>query len=207
LRSIAAVAVLLVALGAAAGCARDEKVAAGEDGDRPLSPVRFWREYVTVEPSQGSTRVSALYYFRNDSDRRVRQGILYPFPVDRFHLYPRVVRVWKKSGDDLRPMGFVHRDRHVLWNMQLEAREEMVVRVDYIQDIRRPVAIYIVTTTQEWRRPIEIAEFEFRVPAGLDSVRLSFEPDRREVDGDTIVYYVRYDDFMPDEDLTVTWVE
>ena len=206
MRSIAAVAILLAAL-ALTGCAREENVAAEESGDEPLSPIRFYREYVTVEPSQGSTRVSALYYFRNDSDKRVRQGIHYPFPVDRFHLYPGVVRVWEKNGDDLRPMGFVHRERHVLWSMELEPREEVVVRVDYVQEIRRPRAIYIVTTTQEWKRPIELAEFEFRVPAGLDSVRLSFEPDRREVEGDTIVYYVRYHDFMPDEDLTVTWNE
>ena len=206
MRSIAAVAILLAAL-ALTGCAREENAATEESGDEPLSPIRFYREYVTVEPSEGSTRVSALYYFRNDSDKRVRQGIHYPFPVDRFHLYPGVVRVWEKNGDDLRPMGFVHRERHVLWNMQLEPREEVVIRVDYLQEIRRPRAIYIVTTTQEWKRPIELAEFEFRVPAGLDSVRLSFEPDRREVEGDTIVYYVRYHDFMPDEDLTVTWNE
>jgi len=206
LRSIAAIAVLLLALGLA-GCAREEDTAAGDGRDEPLSPVRFYREYVTVEPSRGSTRVSALYYFRNDSDEHVKQGIRYPFPVDRFHLYPRVVRVWEKNGDDLRPMGFVHKDRDVLWSMELEAREEVVVRVDYTQEIRRPRAIYIVTTTQDWRRPIETAEFEFRVPAGLDSVRLSFEADRREVEGDTIVYYVKYNDFMPDEDLTVTWSE
>lgn len=206
MRSLITITVLLVAL-VMVGCAREENAAPEEGSDEPLSPVRFYREYVTVEPSQGSTRVSALYYFRNDSDKRVRQGIQYPFPVDRFHLYPRVVRVWEKNGDDLRPMGFVHRDRHVLWRMDLEPREEVVVRVDYRQEIRRPRAVYIVTTTQEWKRPIEVAEFEFRIPAGLDSVRLSFEPDRREVEGDTIVYYVRYDDFMPDEDLTVTWKE
>lgn len=189
-----------------AGCAREE----GPTPDAvpaELSPVRFCREYVRVEPSRGATRVSALYYFRNDSDRPVRQGIRYPFPVDRFHLYPKVVRVWEQTGDDLRPMGFVHSDRSVLWSMELDAREMKVVRVDYVQEIRRPRAVYIVTTTQGWKRPIELAEFEFRVPAALDSVALSFVPDRRTVVGDTIVYYVEYRDFMPDADLVVTWAE
>jgi hypothetical protein len=192
---------LLLALGLTA-CAREESPTPEEDSADALSPVRFCRE-----PSRGSTRVSALYYFRNDSDRPVKQGIRYPFPVDRFHLYPRVVRVWEKNGDDLRPMGFVHRDRCVLWTMELEAREEKVVRVDYIQEIRRPRAVYIVTSTREWKRPIELAEFEFRIPAGLDSVSLSFEPDRRTVEGDTIVYYMRHTEFMPDADLVVTWKE
>ncbi len=205
MRAIHTLAIALLVVGLA-GCA-DEKNAPEENASVALSPVRFNREYVTVAPSQGSTRVSALYYFRNDSDRCVKQGIRYPFPVDRFHLYPRIVRVWEKNGDDLRPMGFVHRDRYVLWNMELEPREEKVVRVDYVQEIRRPHAIYIVTTTKEWKRPIELAEFEFRIPAELDSVSLSFEPDTRTVVGDTIVYYMKQIDFMPDADLVVTWKE
>ena len=206
MRAIHTLAVVLLIAGLT-GCADEESPVVSEDTPVALSPVRFIREYVTVEPSRGATKVSALYYFRNDSDRRIRQGIRYPFPVDRFHLYPRVVRVWEKRGDDLRPMGFVHRDRYVLWSMVLEAREEKVVRVDYIQEIRRPRAVYIVTTTKEWRRPIELAEFEFRIPAELDSVSLSFEPDTRTVVGDTIVYYMKQTDFMPDADLIVTWKE
>ncbi len=206
MRAIHTLAVVLLVAGLT-GCADEESPAVSEDTPVALSPVRFSREYVTVEPSRGATKVSALYYFRNDSDRRIRQGIRYPFPVDRFHLYPRVVRVWEKRGDDLRPMGFVHRDRYVLWNMELEPREEKIVRVDYFQEIRRPRAVYIVTTTKEWRRPIELAEFEFRIPAELDSVSLSFEPDTRTVVGDTIVYYMKQIDFMPDADLVVTWKE
>ena len=205
MRAIHTLAVVLLVVGLA-GCA-DEKKPAEENASVALSPVRFSREYVTVEPSQGSTRVSALYYFRNDSDKSVKQGIRYPFPVDRFHLYPKIVRVWEKCGESFRPMGFIHRDRYVLWNMELEPREEKVVRVDYVQEIRRPRAIYIVTTTKEWKRPIELAEFEFRIPAELDSVSLSFEHDTRTVVGDTIVYYMKQIDFMPDADLVVTWKE
>jgi hypothetical protein len=211
-RSVLSLVSLALVL-AAAGCSREETPAVGEshavteDAARALSPVRFHREYVKVEASRRLTRVSALYYFRNESDRRVEQGISYPFPVDRFHLYPRVVRVWEKTGDDLRAMGFLHRERNVLWTMDLEPGEEIVIRVDYTQEIRRPRAVYIVTTTKEWERPIEVAEFEFRVPAELDSVELSFEPDSRTVEGDTIVYYVGYTDFMPDEDMVVTWKE
>jgi hypothetical protein len=170
-------------------------------------PVTFYREYVIVEPSPGRTSVSARYYFRNTSDRPVRQVISYPFPVDRFHLYPRVVRVWEETSEGLRPMGFVHHDRSVRWSMRFDPREDKLVRVDYIQDIASPHARYIVTTTKYWERPIELAEFEFRVPVSLDSVRLSFEPDRRSVSGDTVVYYMRREEFMPDEDLDVTWSE
>jgi hypothetical protein len=207
-RFIGTLTVLLAAV-CLAGCGGDDGTVDGTQStdSAPPSPVRFYREYVVVEPSENATRVSALYYFRNESDRPVRQAIRYPFPVDRFHLYPRVIRVWDKKGDDLSPMGFVRGDTYANWVMDLEAHGEKVVRVDYMQEIRRPRAVYIVTTTQTWKVPIEVAEFEFRVPAALDSVSLSFEADRRTVEGDTIVYYAKYTDFMPDADLIVTWKE
>ncbi|MBN2564985.1 MAG: hypothetical protein JXB46_04675 [Candidatus Eisenbacteria bacterium] len=196
-----ATSVILAIAAMVLSCAEEQPDAA------PSSPIRFYREYVTVEPATGSTRVSALYYFRNESDGDVHQMIRYPFPVDRFHLYPRVVRVWEKTDDDLRPMGFSHRDRSIVWTMSLGPRETKTVRVDYAQDIRSPRAIYIVTTTRLWQRPIELAEFEFRVPSSLDSVRLNFKPDLESASGDTVIYYVKRRDFMPDQDMIVTWKE
>ena len=211
-RASAACALIAFALGACSGerggpDGEERTGAAGGAARTESNPVTFYREYVTVEPSRGRTSVSALYYFRNTSDRPVQQLISYPFPVDRFHLYPRTVRVWEKTADGLRPMGFVHRERSVRWSMRFGPGEEKVVRVDYTQEIRRPHARYIVTTTKYWERPIDLAEFEFRVPASLDSVRLSFDPDRRSVSGDTVIYYMRREQFMPDDDLNITWRE
>ena len=93
----------------------------------------------------------------------------------------------------------------VLWKMEMDPRGETVIRVDYVQDIKRSHAVYIVTTTKEWKRPIELAEFEFRIPPELTDVELSFEPDRSDTVGDTLVLFMARRDFMPDADLVVTW--
>ncbi len=53
-------AALLIQL--ACGCQHDSGAPPRQD------QVRFYREYVTVEPSATRTTVTALYYFRNDSD-------------------------------------------------------------------------------------------------------------------------------------------
>jgi hypothetical protein len=169
------------------------------------TPLHFFREHVTVEPSDGRVRVVGIYHFRNESDRPLETGIRYPFPVDRNHMNPFRVRVWEFVNDEPRPVGFVHGDMSVAWRMEFSPREERSVRVEYVQEIKRNRATYIVTTTQAWRRPIDLAEFEFRVPAHLEDVELSFEPDRADVEGDTIVYYMRAESFLPDADLTVTW--
>lgn len=195
-RCITTFAVTLV-LAAGVSCARQEA--------RPPSPVRFVREHVRVEPSERQTRVVGVYIFRNDSDAPSDVGMRYPFPIDRGHLYPTRIRVHEERGGVPEPMGFVREDAGIAWRMRFAPREERTVRVEYTQDIREKRAIYIVTTTRQWLRPIERAEFEFRVPAALKSVRLSFEPDRSEVVGDTIVYHMTRTEFMPERDLTVTW--
>ncbi len=178
-------------------CAKQEAV--------PSSPVRFVREYVMVEPSEGWTRVVGIYLFRNDSDTPCGIGMRYPFPIDRGHLYPTRIRVHEERDGVLEPMGFVRENAGIAWRLTFGPREERVVRVEYVQGICERKAIYIVTTTKQWMRPIELAEFEFRVPAALEGVRLSFEPDRTEVVGDTVVYRMARAQFMPDSDLTVTW--
>jgi hypothetical protein len=201
-RDVVALVALLSLAAASVSCSRSNEE---EHSAAQTSPIRFYREYVKVEPAPGSAKVTALYYFRNASDRKVHQDIFYPFPVDRFELYPRVIRVYQKTSDGLRPMGFSQHEAGVLWSMTFQPLEAETVKVVYVQDIKRPRAKYIVTTTRFWQRPIERAEFEFRVPASLDSVRLNFKPDTETVSGDTVVYYMRQDAFMPDEDLIVTW--
>ncbi len=190
-------ALVLVMAFAAASCAKREAA--------PSSPVRFVREYVMVEPSEKRTRVVGTYRFRNDSDAACDIGMRYPFPIDRSHLYPTRIRVHEERNGVLEPMGYARETAGIAWRLTFGPREERVVRVEYAQGICERKAIYIVTTTRQWMRPIELAEFEFRVPAALEGVRLSFDPDRTEVVGDTVVYRMARAQFMPDSDLTVTW--
>lgn len=192
--SLRAAALLLVC---AVACERQEQP--------PVSPVRFVRERVVVEVAEDHTRVVGTYVFRNTSDGPRDEPMFCPFPIDRGHLYPSQVEVEEQRGDSLAPLGFASRDMGVAWRLWLDAGEERVVRVEYTQRTLARRAVYIVTTTKLWRRPIERAEFEVRVPAALRGVRLSFEPDRVESAGDTVLYLMTREQFMPDEDLVVTW--
>jgi hypothetical protein len=187
----------VLVLATTASCAKQEA--------RPQSAVKFVREHVRVEPADGRTRVVGIYSFRNDSDSACGVGMRYPFPIDRGHLYPMLIRVCEERSGGTEPMGFVHEEAGVAWQLRFAPREEKVVRVEYVQEIREKRAIYIVTTTRQWMRPIDVAEFEFRVPASLEGVRLSFEPDCSEAVGDTTVFRMTRREFMPDSDLTVTW--
>jgi hypothetical protein len=195
------IAILAFALVALSGCAREPATPAEPEA----GPVRFVREHVIVRPSEGRTIVSGVYYFRNDSDDTVSVAMRYPFPIDRFHIGPFRVRAWEKRSGVFEPMGFTPGEYSMTWRLSFKPREEKIVRAEYAQEIKRHHAVYIVTTTRQWGRPLERAEFEFRVPRGLDEVKPSFEPTRVEERADTVVYYLERTDFMPDSDLSVTW--
>jgi hypothetical protein len=177
----------------------------GPEPVRVPGPVRFFREHVRVEPSDGRTRVVGHYFFRNAADDSVSTAISYPFPVDLHHARPfRVLASVRKDGE-FRPLGFHHESDSVRWKMNFAPREEHEVRIEYTQEISRKHAVYIVTTTSMWGEPIELAEFEFRLPADLGGVEFSFEPDSVEDLGDTVVYLLERRDFMPERDFSVTW--
>lgn len=168
-------------------------------------PVRFYREYVIVEAAAGRTRVVGDYHFRNTANESVSLGIHYPFPVDRHRLYPMRINAEEKRGESWRPIGFTRSSDGIDWRMRFSPLEEKLVRVEYVQEALRSEAVYIVKTTSRWGRALELAEFEFRVPASFRNVKLSFEPDRTETRGDTVFYYMSRTDFLPDEDLSLDW--
>ncbi len=199
MRALLCVVALALAASGMTSCSTDGLEPAGG------GPIRFYREYVRVEPSPGRTRVVGLYYFRNTSEEPVETGMVYPFPVDRHHMPPFRIRAWEKRGDTFGLIGFVHGDDSIQWRTSFAPGEEKIVRIEYVQEIKRNHAVYIVTTTKAWGEPIELAEFEFRIPAGLDSVEFSFEPDHVESAGDTAVHFLKRTHFFPDSDLTVTW--
>lgn len=178
---------------------------AGPEPAAVPGPVSFYREYVVVEPSAGRTRVVGDYYFRNVTEDSVTVEMSYPFPVDAHHAEPLRIRAWLVEDDEERPIGFINDGDAIRWRMSFEPRSERRVRVEYVQTISRNHAKYIVTTTKLWGQPIELAEFEFRVQRSLGELEFSFEPDRSEARGDTVIYFAKRVGFLPDRDLEVCW--
>jgi hypothetical protein len=195
---VAASSFVLLAL---VGCAREASTPAAQQA----GPIRFLREHVIVRPSEGRTAVTGLYYFRNESDDTTAAAMRYPFPIDRFHIGPLRVRVWEERNGSFEPIGFASGEYSMTWRMNFKPREEKIIRVEYVQEIKKHHALYIVTTTREWGRPLERAEFEFQVPRSLVDVEPSFEPTRVLERGDTVVYYLEKTEFMPEKDLSITW--
>lgn len=192
------IAILFVALGLASCAGPPES--APEPG-----PVHFFAEDVRVTVLPGRLLVRGLYAFRNESGETVAMGIRYPFPVDEAHAFPDTIHVSNASLDPTVPLSFTSSESSILWPMEFAPDEEQYVVVEYSQALSDRRATYIVTTTAAWARPIDVAEFRFRVPKNLGQVALSFTPDAVEDRGDTLVYRLSEERYLPETDLQIVW--
>jgi hypothetical protein len=200
---------LLLLILAVAGCEGEPAADTDEPGrettSRTAPPVHFYREYVIVEPSERTCRVDGLYFMRNVSGRALELTIEYPFPVGSRAGYPYQIFLEEVTDEGERAMGFTRGERSIRFPLRFGPDDERRFRVRYAQQVRGGSATYIVTTTKRWERPIELAEFEIRIPPGMDGVVLSVDPDSTWARGDTTVHYLRETDFFPDEDIVVRW--
>jgi len=173
--------------------------------------MEFFRERVEIEVSESGPggydiHVRGFYYFRNTTPSTVERKLFYPFPDYEGASYPEAIRVSCYS-DLMQGEAVVLKElrRGITFPITIAPSSTQLIRVDYTQHSEVGRGVYITTTTSAWKKPLERAEFVVSLPNSLCLTELSY-PVERIRRGDTgITVDIRYDDFMPDEDLVIRW--
>lgn len=176
----------------------------------PAGPVHFAREEISVrvrldEPDYdddriiGTVEVLGRYHFVCAAEDTVTALMSYPFPVDSFQGFPDSVA--------LPGHRFELTDSAARFVMRFPPRTESSFEAWYRQPLYRTEARYIVTTTRHWRRPLDRAQFEVTVPAGLPDARLNYRPDSTRLTDSTLTWFFTRLRFYPSEDVIVRWSE
>jgi hypothetical protein len=160
-------------------------------------PVHFAREEVAVTVRAGAVEVLGTYHFTCSARDTVTAVISYPFPLDSFHGYPDSVAL---PGHRFRLA-----DSAAQFVMRFRPGGEDSFTAWYRQPLRGPQARYIVTTTRQWRRPIDRAQFRVTVPAGLPGAALNYRPDSTRRDDSTLTWFFTRLGFYPADDVVVSW--
>jgi hypothetical protein len=177
--------------------------------------ISFFRERVEVEvldPDGGedwAVAVHGVYHFRRAGSAAdsLRARVFYPFPLRDGARYPDEISVSRPGkGGRTEPVSF----RRAAGGVSIPVlfrpgRATAEFTVDYLQRTGRPGGVYITTTTLAWQEPLERAEFVVRVPGTLRLTSISYPPDRVDRGEGRAVYTVRFDRFMPREDLKLEW--
>ena len=130
-----------------------------------------------------------------------RETLFYPIPVDSLH--PPQDYVLVRIGDgavQTKPLG-----NGVVFAIDVPANGSLDVEVIYEQSCLDGSGCYILTSTAEWKAPLEHASFEIHVPDSIEIDWMAYDARAKNGGRKESVYEFIREDFMPEKDLCLRW--
>jgi hypothetical protein len=158
-------------------------------------PIEFRREHVTIEISDDHVTVVGIYLFHNTCRKTQCITFFYPFPIDSNHYYPDTLLI---------SYPYTRTANGIYYDMVIQARTSKACTISYVQRTHYPEFTYITTTTKEWKRPIEQADFTIIAPDTL-LVTMNYPVHDRVISNAQCINQIRYQNFYPTEDLIIHW--
>lgn len=133
-----------------------------------LPGIRFDRERIDVWVFDQQVQVVGRYHYRNDSPWPQALTIGVPFPQGDGSMEPGYFALSETDatgspGPVIRTLG---RDRKA--RILFGPREDKWVKVEYIQQAWQGKGRYILTTTLDWKAPLERGEYYLHLARGLE---------------------------------------
>lgn len=164
--------------------------------------AEFTGEEVTITLEPERARVAGVYRFHNPAEKPQTLKLRYPFARGPEFGDPENVVVRDAAGTSL-PYRWQRGD--VEFDLAVPPRAEARVSVSYEQDCYADKFTYILTSTREWRRPIEEAAFVVEAPYQLAPVKCPYKLEEAAAREGLVRYELRRENFYPDVDLTLHW--
>ncbi|MBD3235337.1 MAG: hypothetical protein GF330_01370 [Candidatus Eisenbacteria bacterium] len=160
----------------------------------------------------GQLTVEGVYLFLCHPGRQRTATLFYPLPEDSLlgeaQMLALDCRPFAGGTDAWEPVPFEstpHRPG-ARWVVPLDRSDSLVVLARYRQRLHGSYARYILTSTQAWGQPLRHARFELTLPRGARLDASSYPLSRMAAASAEEPHYVfETRDFMPPEDLTITW--
>jgi hypothetical protein len=165
--------------------------------------TQFVREKITVRVHGTYCTLDASYYFRNHGASVAQCPIFYPLLNTKTLPFPD--SLFAAEDTSTTPLALNRTKDGVSFSIRIPPDETKCVRVWYRQ--RTPVKRfeYILTTTQLWGKPLELAEFIIIVPDSLQLTFKSIPVDKIVKHGSETEYHSVQRNFMPTANLVIEW--
>ena len=169
-----------------------------------IAGIVFQKEAITATIAACDTlAIEGIYFFVNSDADAMSAMIYYPFPIDTALEYPHRVAVVRLSNRQAIP--YVKTQKGITWQELIPPRTVDSIQVIYRQKALHPNGRYILTTTQNWKRPLERAEFIVITPAGITLKYWSFQSDSVCMRNGNIMYHALQKNFLPESDMLLEW--
>ncbi|MCP4579984.1 MAG: hypothetical protein GY839_00085 [candidate division Zixibacteria bacterium] len=178
----------------------------GASGSRKPA-VDFFQEEIILTVTDSIAKVEGTYHFRNNTERDFEMPVIFPFYVDSLCSYPHRLEAYQIQQDGRQVMS--HRELQKLdgirFRIPLKAGQESTWYLDYEQKIKSKRAVYIITSTAAWKKPLEQATYTFVAPEEFDEIITWPEADSSYLENGQIYFISVKSNFMPAQDMEIFW--
>jgi len=163
----------------------------------------FVSEDLQFTISDSVCRMEGSYHFENQTQQTTRTRLFYPFYLDEDSPFPQSYEVRVGEDKDLIPV-FTH-PAGISFVLELAPGSQQQVWVSYAQTAHNRQFTYILRSTQAWKRPLEQAIYEIRIPRELSLISCSSEIDTTIQQADFLMHRIVRENFLPSRDLQIKW--
>lgn len=163
----------------------------------------FIQERIDVFVHEEYSEVEGIYYFYNPHTKPTHNSFYYPFVLNDNLLYPDSISAKHiKTG---KKINFRKSKSGVHFALSIAPSDTCIYKVFYRQKVKNKQMEYILTTTKQWKRPLDFAEYYIHVPSNLQLKDSSYKFDLVGETASSRTYFLKKKNFMPDKNLVVGW--
>jgi hypothetical protein len=172
-------------------------------GSAAAQPLDFFQERIEVAVQGDFCVLKGIYYFKNVGSVPLEQSLYYPFIVNDSLPFPDSIVVQEMGGN--RSVEYASSEKGVTFVIHIPPRAVGIYQVSYRQMTRFNFMEYILTTTADWNKPLDVAEYRVSIPQRYQMTQLSLSGAKREKRTGESIYYLRKEHYMPHANLVVRW--
>ena len=166
--------------------------------------IDFFREDLKFTLMKDHFKVQGIYFFRNNKSNLVTTKMIYPFPDES--LYGKIDSVTCNQLNDSISTIYKIKDDFMIFSISIPPMESRAYYILYTQELIKNTAMYILSTTSNWGKPFEQANYELEV-INLKIDSLSYTPDKVEVFNNSTIFQWKKIDFLPQKNFEVFYQE
>ena len=163
--------------------------------------LHFSKETIEVKIYNIFAEVNGIYTFNTNSQKELRRTLFYPFPVNEYS-FPDSIFITDLNN---KTIPFKKTSSGIYFSITAISDSETTIKIFYRQRISSDEMRYILTSTQQWKQPLQKAEYKILLPKEFELKSLSINPYQMDSDSTHNIYYINKENFMPETDLIVTW--
>ncbi|RPI74333.1 MAG: DUF4424 domain-containing protein [Ignavibacteriales bacterium] len=162
----------------------------------------FSEEIIEIKIYEDYADVYGAYLFKSNSESDIKSTLYYPFPVSDSYPYPEEIKVFDKYYNEIH---FTELSSGIYFSISLLPDSVSLIKVFYRQKLNTQTMKYILTTTRQWKRPLEKGEYVISLPEEFELKTLSLTPYSREIKSSRNIFHIKKENFMPETDLIISW--